>query len=145
MNDQPNKHPATLLVVEDDEVDLMAIKRGFKQQKIANDLVAAKDGVEALRILRGGPGREPLPKPYIILLDLNMPRMNGFEFLGELRQDPVLRTSVVFVLTTSKSDEDRARAYASNVAGFNVKADAGRCFLDAIEMLDHYWKIVELP
>jgi CheY-like chemotaxis protein len=145
MNQPSDKRAATLLVVEDDEVDLLAIERGFRQHKIANDVVTAKDGLDALQILRGGPDRPPLPKPYLILLDLNMPRMNGFELLTALRQDPELQSSVVFVLTTSKSDEDRARAYASHVAGFIVKADAGRSFLDAIELVDHYWKIVELP
>lgn len=84
MNHPTNKRPVTLLVVEDDEVDLMAIERGLKQRKVANDSVTAKDGIEALEILRGAPGRNPLPKPYIILLDLNLPRMNGFEFLREL-------------------------------------------------------------
>lgn len=139
------RRPATILVVEDDEVDFMAMERAFRQQKVANEVVAARDGLEALQILRGGDGRPPLEKPYIILLDLNMPRMNGFEFLEALRKDDALRSAVVFVLTTSKSDEDRARAYAANVAGFIVKSDVGRSFLAAIEMLDHYWKVVELP
>jgi CheY-like chemotaxis protein len=145
MNPTPPKRPVTVLVVEDDEVDLMAIQRGFKQHKVANELVCAKDGVEALQILRGEDGRAALAAPYIILLDLNMPRMNGFEFLQTIRQDAALRTAIVFVLTTSKSDEDRAKAYSANVAGFIVKADAGRGFLGAVEMLDHYWRVVELP
>ena len=139
------KRSVTILVVEDDEVDFMAIRRGFQQHKVANEIVAARDWIEALQILRGEGGREPLPRPYIILLDLNMPRMNGFEFLQVLRTDPALQRAIVFVLTTSKSDEDRARAYAANVAGFIVKADAGRGFLTAVEMLDHYWRVVELP
>jgi len=139
------KRSVTLLVVEDDEVDLMAVQRGFRQHKVANEIVAAKDGLEALQILRGENGREPFPRPFIILLDLNMPRMNGFEFLRALRADAALQNAIVFVLTTSKSDEDRARAYAANVAGFIVKADAGRSFLAAVEMLDHYWRVVELP
>jgi CheY-like chemotaxis protein len=88
MNQPSDKRAATLLVVEDDEVDLLAIERGFRQHKIANDVVTAKDGLDALQILRGGPDRPPLPKPYLILLDLNMPRMNGFELLTALRQDP---------------------------------------------------------
>lgn len=135
----------TLLVVEDDEVDLMAIRRGFERHKLANEMVAARDGMEALQILRGGNGREPLRRPYVILLDLNMPRMDGFEFLQALRRDPELQSSVVFVLTTSRSDEDRLKAYASQVAGFIVKADAGAGFLKAVELLDHYWKVVVLP
>lgn len=139
------KNPVTVLVVDDDEVDLMAIERSFRQRHIANDIVAAKDGVEAVAILRGGGGRPPLPRPYVILLDLNMPRMNGIEFLREIRQDPSLRDSIVFVLTTSESEEDRAAAYASNIAGFIVKSDAGRGFLATVEMIEHFWRVVEFP
>ena len=139
------KNPVTVLVVDDDEVDLMAIERSFRQRRIANDIVAAKDGVEALAILRGAEERPPLARPYVILLDLNMPRMNGFEFLREIRQDPALRAAIIFVLTSSESEEDRAAAYASNIAGFIVKSDAGRGFLATIEMIEHFWRVVEFP
>lgn len=145
MSPTQDQRAVTLLVVEDDEVDLMAIRRGFERQKLANDLVSARDGVEALQILRGENGHAPLRRPFVILLDLNLPRMDGFEFLQALRRDPDLHTCVVFVLTTSRSDEDRLKAYDSQVAGFIVKADAGAGFLKAIELLDHYWKVVVLP
>jgi CheY-like chemotaxis protein len=139
------RNPVTVLVVDDDEVDLMAVERSFRQRRIANEVIAAKDGVEALAVLRGGDGRPPLSRPYVILLDLNMPRMNGLEFLREIRQDPALRDAIVFVLTTSESDEDRAAAYSANIAGFIVKSDAGRGFLAAVEMIEHFWRVVEFP
>jgi CheY-like chemotaxis protein len=137
--------PIKVLLVEDDEVDAMSISRGFRQAKIANKVIRAKDGIEALALLRSEAGGELFQGPYVILLDLNMPRMDGFGFLGELRQDPALRKAVVFVLTTSKAEEDRMRAYDQNVAGYIVKAEAGKCFMDLVTMLDGYWRVVELP
>jgi len=134
-----------VLLIEDDDVDAMAVKRGFRQAKIANEIIRAKDGVEALEILRGKSEISLDAKPYVILLDLNMPRMNGFEFLDELRNDPQLAMSVVFILTTSKADEDRMKAYDQKVAGYIVKDEAGKGFLKLIEMLQYYWRIVELP
>jgi CheY-like chemotaxis protein len=133
-----------ILLVEDDDVDVLAVRRAFREQKIANPITVAKDGLEALDILRGN-GRPALDRPFIILLDLNMPRMNGIELLGELRADPQLKHSIVFVLTTSKADEDKAAAYDKNIAGYIVKADVGHGFVQVVGMLNHYWRIVELP
>ena len=134
-----------ILLVEDDEVDVMAIKRAFRELKIANPITEAKDGIEAFEILRGVNGHVPIPRPLIILLDLNMPRMGGMEFLDELRKDPNLHRCVVFVMTTSADEQDRMRAYDKNVAGYVLKHDLSRSFLDAIAMLQHYWRVVELP
>ena len=134
-----------ILLVEDDEVDVMAIKRAFRELKIANPITEAKDGIEAFEILRGVNGHDQIPRPLIILLDLNMPRMGGMEFLDELRKDPNLHRCVVFVMTTSADEQDRIRAYDKNVAGYVLKHDLGRSFLDAIAMLQHYWRVVELP
>ncbi|WP_425404557.1 response regulator [Hwanghaeella sp.] len=136
---------ATFLIVEDDDVDRMALERAFDKLKILNDRVYARNGVEALDVLRGRNGKERLPRPFIILLDLNMPQMNGLEFLDEVRNDEDLANSVVFVLTTSDADEDIVAAYENNVAGYIVKSDAATGFLRAIEMLEHYWRVVELP
>jgi CheY-like chemotaxis protein len=91
----------TFLIVEDDEVDIMALERSFDQLRIANKKIVAKDGVEGLEFLRGEGGRDRIEPPFIVLLDLNMPRMNGLEFLEEIRNDATLHKSVVFVLTTS--------------------------------------------
>lgn len=134
-----------LLVVEDDAVDLMAIQRGLKSMRIANPVTVARDGVEALECLRGLNGREKLPRPFLILLDLKMPRMDGLEFLAALRADPELSDSVVFVLTTSKYDEDVAAAYAKQIAGYIVKGTLADEFLRVVDLLEAYWRIVELP
>jgi CheY-like chemotaxis protein len=134
-----------LLLVEDDEVDVQGLKRAFAKSRIANPITVARDGIEALEMLRGENGREKLPKPHLILLDLNMPRMNGIEFLEAIRADDDLKCSVVFMITTSKADEDKARAYGHNVAGYIVKQDPANTFMEAVSLLEHYWKIVEFP
>ncbi|HEX4767821.1 MAG TPA: response regulator [Lichenihabitans sp.] len=134
-----------LLLVDDDEVDVMGLKRAFTKSRIGNPITVARDGIEALEILRGQNGKTRLPKPHLILLDLNMPRMDGIEFLEALRADESLRTALVFMITTSKAEEDKARAYGHNVAGYIVKQDPANTFLQAVSLLEHYWKIVEFP
>ena len=134
----------TILLVEDDDVDTEAVERAFRKARIANPIVRAKDGGEALRLLRGSE-RPGLKRPYLVLLDLKMPGMGGFRFLDELRHDANLRKTVVFVLTTSSDEQDMNRAYEKYVAGYVVKARAGQDFVDLIGMLDHYWRVVELP
>jgi CheY-like chemotaxis protein len=133
-----------VLLVEDDDIDAQALTRSFRKQRIANPIHVAVDGLEALSMLRGD-GRERIPRPYVILLDLNMPRMDGIEFLEELRSDPELKASVVFVLTTSDSDRDIVSAYENQVAGYMVKGRVGDDFMQVIGMLDHYWRVIELP
>lgn len=135
----------TLLLVEDDDVDVQGFKRAFAKHRIGNPITVAQDGTEALEILRGVNGKPKLPKPYLILLDLNMPRMNGFEFLEAIRADNDLKSAIVFMVTTSKAEEDKARAYGHNIAGYIIKQDPVTTFLDAVTLLDHYWKIVEFP
>lgn len=137
--------PAYILLVDDDDVDAEAISRSFARHKIANSIVRAVDGIEALALLRGDQQLNPLPRPYIILLDINMPRMNGLEFLRAIRQDPALNRSVVFILTTSNREEDKVAAYKEQVAGYILKEKAGRDFLEAIRLLDCYQLLVELP
>ncbi len=134
-----------VLLVEDNVVEQEAIRRAFAQQRIANPLHVARDGLEALDLLRGTGGYEKLPRPYLLLLDLNMPRMNGIELLAALRADDELRDSIVFVLTTSRRDEDRVASYNFNVAGYVVKSDVGAGFLRVVSLLDHYWRVVEFP
>ncbi len=136
--------PLEILVVEDDDIDAMGIERAMRKLRILNTMHRAKDGIEALSILREtAPAR--LSKPYIILLDINMPRMNGLEFLAELRVDNNLSDAVVFVLTTSKADEDRVAAFNYNVAGFMVKSNLEEGFISALGLVEHYWRMVELP
>jgi CheY-like chemotaxis protein len=131
----------TLLLIEDDDIDAMSITRAFKKMHISNDIIRANDGLEGLELLRSG----AVPSPYIILLDLQMPRLNGIEFLEEIREDPKLAQSTVFVLTTSKSDEDITASYKKNIAGYFIKEQVGEGFLDIVKMLKGYWKIVHFP
>lgn len=131
----------SLLIVDDDDIDATALRRALHKLKLLNPLYRAKDGQEALEILRNG----EIPTPYIILLDINMPRMNGIEFLEVLRADPDLTHAIVFVLTTSKSDEDILAAYREHVAGYLLKQRMDSDFLQVVGLLDHYWKVIELP
>lgn len=137
--------PISILLVEDDDIDVMAVRRAVEELRLANPLVVAHDGIEALEYLRGENGRPKMVPPFIILLDLNMPRMNGIEFLEALRADEALQASVVFVLTTSNADEDKRHAYQHNVAGYVVKSNAADSLREALRMLNFYWTIVELP
>jgi len=131
----------TVFLVEDDDVDAMGVKRALTQRRIVNSLVRARDGVEALEMLREG----KIERPYLVLLDLNMPRMGGLEFLKTVREDECLKSMVVFALTTSKSDEDMIEAYNYNVAGYIVKSELTSSFDRLVDMLDGYWQIVDLP
>jgi CheY-like chemotaxis protein len=134
-----------ILLVDDDEVDAEAVVRAFRRQRIANPFTIVSDGIEALKALRGEGGQTPVPRPYIILLDINMPRMNGIEFLQALRQDPKLKRSIVFVLTTSDRPEDKMAVYDKHAAGYLVKSRVGQDFLSMINLLDSYWRVVEFP
>ena len=134
-----------LLVVEDDEGDYMMIERAFVNARILNERIQARDGVEALDILRGTGGREKLQKPYLVLCDIKMPRMDGLSFVKEVRADPELAGTIVFMLTTSAHDEDRQTAYAHNVAGYILKQEAGKDFLKVVEMLGGYIQVVNFP
>lgn len=135
----------SILLVEDDDVAAESVTRSLRKNDVDYPVVLAEDGLVALEILRGRHPNRRIAKPYIILLDLNMPRMNGFEFLQELRADNVLREAVVFVLTTSSSDEDRNRAYQENIAGYMVKSAVGPQFSKVARLLDNYRSAVTLP
>lgn len=130
-----------VLLVEDNEVDVEAVQRAFRQSGLTNPITVACDGRAALAALRTGQVR----RPHIILLDLNLPRMSGLEFLHELRLDPELGGTVVFVLTTSKRNEDLVAAYRHHVAGYMVKGEMGDGFSKLVDMLNSYWQIVRLP
>lgn len=135
----------TVLLVEDDDVAAESVVRGLARLNCDFPVVWAEDGAAALRALRGeDPGRE-VPRPRVVLLDLNMPRMDGFEFLQRLRADPQLHDEVVFVLTTSNIDTDRTRAYQENIAGYMVKAAVGPQFAKLTQLLMSYRTAVVLP
>lgn len=133
-----------LLHVEDDDICLMGLNRAFKAAKIAHSVSFAHDGIEALEMLRGTNGRPRLPRPCLILLDLNLPRMDGTEFLKELRSDEELKRSIVFIMTTSDADEDKMKAYDLGVAGYILKSSANS-FSEATALLHAYCRVVEFP
>ncbi len=131
----------SILLVEDDEVDVMNVKRAFKKGNISNPLHIANNGIEALEMLRN----TSKPSPRIILLDLNMPKMGGIEFLKELRKDKNLKNISVFVMTTSNEESDKIDAYNLNVAGYILKPLSMNRFIDAVSILNNYWKLCEYP
>ena len=135
----------SILLIEDDDIDAEAIKRAFKKQEVKARIIRASDGLEALDCLRGKHDIKQLGKAYIILLDINMPRMNGHEFLKEIRKDQVLHGCIVFVLTTSDANDDISQAYDQNVAGYIIKSRAGEDFANLAGLIDRYWRYVELP
>lgn len=141
-----NDVPPSILLVEDDDVDRMVVQRAFKKNNLPNPLLIAHDGEEALELLKGMNGKQrPEPMPKIMLLDINMPRMNGLELLSAIRQDEELKTISVFMLTTSKDDEDRLQAYKQNVAGYIIKPVSFDKLVEAIGVLNLYWNLSVLP
>jgi CheY-like chemotaxis protein len=134
--------PLNILLVEDDEVDVMNVKRAFDKNHITNPLFVAGNGLEALEKLRSG---EVPQGRRIVLLDLNMPKMNGIEFLRELRNDPVLAPTPVVVLTTSNNDRDKIDAFNLNVVGYLVKPVTFAEFSELMVTLNKYWTLVEMP
>ena len=135
-----------IILVEDDEVDVMNVKRAFKKNKITNPLYVAGNGLEALSLLRPQDGQPAIvpPKRRLILLDLNMPKMNGLEFLHQLRADPHLMAIPVIVLTTSDEDRDKVEAYQLNVAGYILKPVTFSKFAEVIATLNKYWTLCEM-
>ena len=129
-----------ILLVEDDEVDVMNVKRAFSKNSIKNDLFVAGNGVEALEMLRGA----IVPLPRIIILDINMPKMNGIEFLKELRADESLKNISVFVMTTSNEDSDKINAYNLNVAGYILKPLSFEKFISSVATLKNFWSLCEM-
>ncbi|MBL0095438.1 MAG: response regulator [Bacteroidetes bacterium] len=141
-----SEKPVTILHIEDDQVDKMVIDRVIKRLNITSQLLHAPNGEEALDILRGTNGKTKAdPMPNVILLDINMPKMNGLEFLKELRADESIKSISVFVLTTSNDDADRKEAYDHNVAGYILKPVDIAQFETTFQVLANFWKICEWP
>ncbi|NEU72302.1 response regulator [Hassallia byssoidea VB512170] len=136
-----------ILLVEDDEVDVMNVQRAFKKINITNPVYVATNGIEALSMLRSSNGEPPqVPAARrLILLDLNMPKMGGIEFLVELRSDPELKPTPVVVMTTSNQDQDRVEAYNLNVAGYILKPVTFGNFVELMATLNKYWTLCEMP
>ena len=131
-----------ILLVDDDSVDVMNVQRAFRKSHITSTLHVASDGHQALAMLREG---QVPAHNRLILLDLNMPRMNGLEFLRAIRADPDLSTTPVVVLTTSNDDRDRVQSYAHHVAGYLLKPVTSPAFVELMMALNAYWSRVELP
>lgn len=141
----PENETVNILIVDDDEVDRRHIQRGLQKHKISNPVYFAEDGLEALELLRGTGGKQKVPRPHLILLDLNMPRMDGVKFLEAIRNDDQLDDSVIFVLTTSNRDEDKTAAYKKHIAGYVLKSEAGEGFLKMVELIEKYVLTVQFP
>jgi len=138
--------PLSILLVEDDSVDIMNVQRAFKKNNITNPLHLAFNGVEALNMLRGLNGKPKMnPQPRVILLDINMPKMNGLEFLKELRNDPDLKSITAFIMTTSNDDQDKIEGYKLNIAGYILKPLSFEKFVNVVSILSSFWKLCEQP
>jgi len=130
-----------ILLIEDDNVDVMTVERVFRDLKIANQLVSTSNGEQALEYLRTNGNK----KPCVILLDLNMPKMNGTEFLKIVKTDEALKKIPVVVLTTSSQQRDVVESFKLGAAGYMVKSvDYGK-FVETIRTINLYWTLSELP
>jgi CheY-like chemotaxis protein len=130
-----------VLLLEDDNIDAMSVTRAIKDLKVANSLVHVVNGEEALAYLQDSNN----VKPCVILLDLNMPRMNGIEFLKIVKADSKLQCIPVVALTTSRADQDRFECFDNGIAGYIVKPTNYEGFVNAMRILDLYWTLSELP
>lgn len=131
-----------IVLIDDDDVDAMGIERSLSKLTFVDEIVRGTDGHEALDILLH---TDVTKHPYLILLDLNMPRMNGLELLEKMREHPLLLSSVVFVLSTSNDQHDMLAAYQKNIAGFIVKDKFKRGYQPLIDLLTSYYQLVDLP
>lgn len=137
--------PVKFLIVDDDDVSVMKVKRTISKAEFANPIIVARDGVEALEILRGQNNKDRLAPPYIVTLDINMPRMDGHEFLKEIRNDTSLKNVIIFILTTSDNKVDIDSAYDQNIAGYIVKERSEENLHDAMAMIEQFSRLVVLP
>jgi len=128
-----------LLLVEDDDIDAMTVRRSLRELGSPNPLHRVTNGEEALAYLRDPAN----PRPGLILLDINMPRMNGIEFLDHAKHDPALCSIPVVVLTTSKEDTDRFNSFSKNVAGYMVKPVDYEQFVEVMRKIRDYWMLSE--
>jgi CheY-like chemotaxis protein len=130
-----------ILLIEDDDVDVMTVNRALQDSKVTNQLVSLGNGEEAIEYLKN----ENYAKPNIILLDLNMPKMDGTEFLRIIKADKELKKIPVVILTTSNSDRDVVEAFELGAAGYMVKSVDYEKFVETIRAIDQYWTLSKLP
>lgn len=136
-----NYQTLNILMVDDDTVDVKVFERALKKDRISNPFFKACDGEAAMELLNSG----EIQPPLIIFLDINMPRMNGFEFLSALRQNETFKDAKVFMMTTSSADSDRRAAEGHDVTGYMVKSEMGQNFKKATDLLDDFWKVIQIP
>jgi CheY-like chemotaxis protein len=135
------KNSRPVLLVEDDSVDAMTVKRALKDLNVTNPLVHTLNGEEALEYLKGNGNK----KPCVILLDLNMPKMNGIEFLQVVKVNDSLKRIPVIVLTTSQEEQDKINSFKLGVAGYMLKSINYKEFVEIIRTINLYWTLSELP
>ncbi|MCG8604765.1 response regulator [bacterium] len=134
------KNHKPILLVEDDQVDIMTLKRAYRDLKLTNPLNSVQDGEEALAYLK-----EHDEQPALIILDLNMPKMNGIEFLQIIKKDALMKRIPVIVLTTSEEEQDKVETFNLSVAGYMVKPVDYLQFVEVMRTVDLYWTLSELP
>jgi CheY-like chemotaxis protein len=139
------EQPMSILLVEDDQVDQMIVKRSFIDNKILNPLFCANNGEEALAMLKGYGMEKLFPFPKIMLCDLNMPRLGGLDLIKEIRNDQDLKNMMIFILATSNSEHEITEAALQNVAGYIVKPVTFESFRNAIKTLNTFWTLCEFP
>jgi two-component system, chemotaxis family, response regulator Rcp1 len=138
--------PINILLVEDNEPDVVLTQEAFKEAKISNSLYVAEDGVEALEFLRRQGKHAGVPRPDLILLDLNLPRKDGRAVLQEIKSDPALASIPVVILTTSDDEKDVIRAYTSHANCYIVKPVDFLQFMNIVRTIEGFWlTVVRLP
>jgi CheY-like chemotaxis protein len=135
------KSSKPILLVEDDNVDAMTVRRALKDLNVPNAIIHRLDGEDALKYLRSGDNK----RPCVILLDLNMPRMNGIDFLKIIKNDNELKQIPVIVMTTSKDERDKMESFEFSVAGYIIKSTDYKKFVESLKILNLYWTLSELP
>ena len=134
--------PIEILLVDDNPADVFLTREAFSEARLANTLHTAKDGVEALEFLQKHGSFADVPTPDVILLDLNMPRMNGLELLAILKDDPALRQIPVIVLTTSRTEQDVWRSYDLHANAYIPKPVTAEEFFDVVRKFESFWFVV---
>ncbi|TQQ79638.1 response regulator [Halonotius roseus] len=138
--------PVEILLVEDDQDDIFLTKKAFEQQNVLNNLHVVRDGVDAMTFLRQEDEHADAPRPDIILLDLNLPTMDGDEVLEAIEGEPDLRTIPVVVLTSSEAEEDIVRSYELNANAYLTKPVDFEGFMGVVDSIDQFWiNFVKVP
>lgn len=142
----PKHRPIEILLVEDNPGDIRLTEEAFKDGKVANNLHVAQDGVQAMKFLRREGTHANAPRPDLILLDLNLPRMDGREVLGEVKSEPILKQIPVVILTTSDAPEDVFSSYQLNANCYITKPVDLEQFITVVQRIEGFWlMLVELP